>query len=64
MPKMTRSHYNLIADTVAEFGGIAGITPEQHMAMCKRMAANLAGTNSQFKAERFRDRCAGIKVGR
>lgn len=62
MPNMTRSHYNLIADAVAEFEDF--LTPDLHSIAAAKMTAALAGTNSQFKADRFRERCLGVKAGR
>ena len=62
MPKMTRSHYNLIADTVASIRD--KMDELVHNDLCKRMADALAGTNSQFKSDRFRMRCMGIRRGR
>lgn len=71
MPRMTRSHYNLIADATYDIIGLASarfLTGEQarefSMEAARRMTAALAGTNSQFKADRFRERCLGIRGGR
>ncbi len=62
MPKMTRSHYNLIADTVANFS--LNLEPSQHLWVTTKMTEALAGTSSQFKADRFRERCMGVRRGR
>ncbi|RQW44674.1 hypothetical protein [Novosphingobium sp. LASN5T] len=71
MPKMTRAHYNLIADATAAIISRAqsfGLTGDNYRAFqdaaSRIMTDAMAGTNSQFKAVRFRDRCVGIRCGR
>lgn len=70
MPTMTRAHYNLIADATAQIIAEAGrhISGEAfamfRMNAAKAMTNSLAGTNSQFKRDRFYDRCCGIRSGR
>lgn len=71
MPKMTRTHYNLIADaTHSIIEGAKRLIGDPQAAQLfaletsKGMAEALAGTNSQFKFDRFRERCLGIRRGR
>lgn len=71
MPKMTRTHYNLIADATHKIIEAAkALIPDAEQAQLfalqtsKGMSEALAGTNSQYKADRFRDRCLGIRRGR
>lgn len=71
MPKMTRSHYRLLGEATRDIINEAkALIPDPQAAQMfalnasKRMADSLAGTNSQFKYDRFRGRCLGIAGGR
>lgn len=71
MPRMTRSHYNLVADATHEIIQSAKeVFGEQSIQFrvfatkaASAMTEAVAGTNSQFKADRFKDRCLGIRKG-
>lgn len=72
MPRMTRTHYNLVADAVCEIINNAKAAFGEDIMAFRVFAAQaaqaatdaVAGTNSQFKADRFKDRCLGIRKGR
>lgn len=69
MAHLTRSHYNLIGDATADLIALAKdlFADDADKAQAFASAAShsmtnaLAGTNSQFKADRFRERCLGKK---
>lgn len=66
MPKMTRTHYNLIADATAQIIEMFSALLPENSPVTKAKAAQLmtdavAGTNSQFKADRFKGRCLAAK---
>ncbi len=71
MPRMTRSHYNLVADATAQiiaaakevFGDNILAFREFQSRAAQSMTDAVAGTNSQFKADRFRERCLGMRKG-
>lgn len=70
MPRMTRSHYNLVADAACAIikDAANNLIPQEAIAAFQMRAAGymtaaLAGTNSQFKADRFRERCLGLRKG-
>ena len=52
-PRMTRAHFQLIADTVAE----VSISDEDRNRVAKAFAATLRGTNDNFKEDRFLRAC-------
>ncbi|WP_439567982.1 hypothetical protein [Sphingopyxis sp.] len=69
MPKMTRTHYNLIADATNQIIAMFSELLPENAPVIKAKAAQLmtdavAGTTSQFKADRFKGRCLGIRQGR
>lgn len=71
MPKMTRTHYRLVGEATRKIIDDAKkLIPCAEAAQLfalnasKLMADSLAGTNSQFKHDRFRGRCLGIAGGR
>lgn len=72
MPRMTRSHYNLVADATNDIIQAAKDTFGENTIAFRVFAAQaaqamtdaVAGTNSQFKADRFKERCLGMKKGR
>lgn len=71
MPKMTRTHYRLVGEATRKIIERAKrLIPDADQAhlfaleASKTMADSLAGTNSQFKHDRFRGRCLGTHGGR
>lgn len=70
MANLTRQHYNLIADATAAIIKLAtdclseDVRPRFAALAADNMTAAMTGTNSQFKADRFRDRCLGIRGAR
>lgn len=70
MPTMTRAHYNLIADAtfaiierIRAMHHVSSVTPLEGQ-IATLMTEAVAGTNSAFKADRFRERCLGIRGSR
>ncbi len=62
MPNMTRSVANRVADTLANFKSLIG--HKHHAMLTASMSEALTGVSSNFHADRFRDRCHGIRTGR
>lgn len=52
-PRMTRSHYQFLADFLNDYAQDLHISPCDHIILAVRMQSALMGTNPNFDAQRF-----------
>jgi len=58
-PRMTRAHYQFLADFINDYAQDLYLSPSEHVILATRAATVLVGTNPNFNAEKFY--CAATK---
>ena len=54
-PRMTRAHYNFLAQFINTYAQDLGLSPSDHVILAARMQQALTGTNPNFDTGRFYD---------
>ena len=58
-PRMTRAHYQFLADFINDYAQDRMISPTDHIILAGRLQQALVGTNPNFDGEKFY--CAATK---
>ena len=58
-PRMSRAHYNFLAQFINDYAQDLYLSPSEHVILATRAATVLIGTNPNFDAEKFY--CAATK---
>tara|TARA_R100000657_G_C4647244_1_gene92137 strand:- start:202 stop:423 length:222 start_codon:yes stop_codon:yes gene_type:complete len=54
-PRMTRAHYNFLAQFINDYAMDQNLSPSDHVILASRMQQGLKGTNPNFDGMRFLD---------